>query len=100
MLHGKNISLLLIGSALLYLTGCSPKKAQVSKGGYYHSDIYFGKNFSANYQDGITDGCTTAKGEYKKSHTLFNNDKDYNDGWFLGRNRCRHLLVVDDKYRM
>ncbi len=100
MFHGKTISLLLIGSSLFYLTGCTSAKAPVSKVGYYHSDIYFGKNFSANYQDGIADGCTTAKGEYKKSHTLFNNDKDYNDGWFLGRNRCRHLLVVDDKYRM
>ncbi len=97
MLNGKTISLLLIGSSLFYLTGCSPEKAPVSKSGYYHSDIYFGKNFSANYQDGIADGCTTAKGKYKKSHTLFNNDRDYNDGWFLGRNRCRHLLVVDDK---
>ena len=97
MLNGKDISLLLIGSSLFYLTGCSPEKIPVGKGEYYHSDIYFGKNFSVHYQDGIRDGCTTAKGEYKKSHTLFNNDKDYNDGWFMGRNRCRDLLVVDDK---
>ena len=43
------------------------------------------------------DGCITAKGTYKKSHTLFNNDQEYNDGWFLGRNRCKHLLVIEEE---
>lgn len=99
MFHRKSISLLVIGSALFYLTGCNPKKETVPKTGYYHSGIYFGKNFSANYQQGIADGCTTSKGKYTKSHTLFNNDKNYNDGWFLGRNRCRHLLVIEEKKR-
>ena len=97
MFKGKTISLLLMGSSFFYLTGCAPAKAPVSKGGYYHSNIYFGKHFSANYQQGIADGCTTAQGDYKKSHTLFNNDKGYNNGWFLGRNRCKHLLVVEEK---
>ena len=33
-----------------------------------------------------------------KNHiSLFNNNIDYNDGWFLGRNRCKHLLVIDDE---
>ncbi len=96
MFHRKTISFLLIVSAFFYLTGCSAEKAPLSKNGYYHSNIYFGQNFSANYQQGIADGCTTAKGEYKKSHTLFNNDKDYNDGWFLGRNKCMDLLVINE----
>jgi len=97
MFHRKSISLLVIGSTLFYLTGCGHEKVSVQKEGYYHSGIYFGKNFSANYQQGIADGCTTSKGKYTKSHTLFNNDKNYNDGWFLGRNRCRHLLVIEDE---
>ena len=97
MFHGKTIPLLLIGSALLYLTGCSPEKKPVPENGYYHSNIYFGKNFSANYQQGIADGCSTSKGVYTKSHTLFNNDQNYNNGWFLGRNRCKHLLAIEDE---
>jgi len=94
----KSILLLIIGSTtLFYLTGCGSSKVSESKGGYYHSDIYFGKNFSDYFKEGIEDGCTTAKGDYKKSHTLFNNNIDYNDGWFLGRNRCKHLLVIDEE---
>jgi hypothetical protein len=95
MFKEKTISIFLIACALFYLAGCKPQPAPVSKGGYYHSGIYFGKNFSENFKNGIVDGCTTSKGEYKKSHKLFNNDNDYNDGWFLGRNRCKHLLVLD-----
>jgi len=97
MFHRKSISLLVMGSTLFYLTGCDTKKEPEVKHGYYHSGIYFGKNFPANYQQGIADGCSTSKGVYTKSHTLFNNDKGYNDGWFLGRNRCRHLLVIEDE---
>ena len=96
MFHQRTITLLVIGSASLYFTGCSPEKKPETKEGYYHSDIYFGKNFPKTYKQGIRDGCTTAKGSYKKSHKLFNNDQYYNDGWFLGRNRCKHLLVVEE----
>ena len=98
MFQKKSILLLFIGSIILfYLTGCGSSKVPESKGGYYHSGIYFGKNFSYYFKNGIEDGCTTAKGDYKKSHTFFNNNRDYNNGWFLGRNRCRHLLVVNDE---
>ena len=98
MFQKKNILLLIAGSTtLLYLTGCGSSKVPESRGGYYHSGIYFGKNFSENLKKGTEDGCTTAKGDYKKSHVLFNNDKDYNDGWFLGRNRCKHLLELDTR---
>ena len=97
MFYGKTISLLVIATSFFSLTGCSKEKAPIPETGYYHSGIYFGKNFSANYQQGIADGCTTAKGEYRKSHTLFNNDQNYNDGWFLGRNRCKDQLVIEDE---
>ena len=97
MLKDKTISYLVMSSLLFYFTGCVHQNEPLAKTGYYHSGIYFGKNFSANYQQGIADGCTTAKGEYRKSHTLFNNDQNYNDGWFLGRNRCKHLLVIEDE---
>jgi len=97
MFQKKSILLWIAGSTtLLYLTGCGSSKVSESKGGYYHSGIYFGKDFSDNLKKGTEDGCITAKGDYKKSHTLFNNDKDYENGWFLGRNRCKHLLVIDE----
>ena len=97
MFHRTSISFFTIGSLLFYLTGCSSKKEPVHQEGYYHSGIYFGKNLPTNYQYGIADGCTTSKGIYTKSHTLFNNDQNYNNGWFLGRNRCKHLLIVEDE---
>ena len=95
MFKHKTISLLLLGSLSFYFSACGSAKAPVNQGGYYHSGIYFGKHFPPNYQQGIADGCTTAKGDYKKSHKLFNEDFNYNQGWFLGRNRCRPLLVLD-----
>ena len=77
MFHRTSLSFFIIGSVLFYLTGCSSKKEPVYQNGYYHSGIYFGKQFSVNYQQGIMDGCTTAKGTYQKAHTLFNNDQNY-----------------------
>jgi hypothetical protein len=97
MFSGKTVSFLAIGSILFYFTGCGHETEPVTQKGYYHSGIYFGKNFPNAYKQGIVDGCTTAKGTYKKSHTLFNNDQNYNNGWFLGRNRCKHLLVIEDE---
>lgn len=97
MLKEKIIPLSFIFNALFYFTGCTSTKVPEHKTGYYYSGVYFGKDFSPNYQQGIIDGCTTAKGTYKKSHTLFNNDDDYNDGWFLGRNKCKHLLVIEEE---
>jgi len=94
MFKHKTILLLLLGSLSFYFSACNSSKVPASKGGYTHSGIYFGKHFPPNYQQGIADGCTTAKGNYKKSHRLFNNDFNY-QGWFLGRNRCRPLLVID-----
>ena len=97
MFNEKTVSIFVISSLVFFFTGCRQQTEPISKGGYYHNGIYFAKNFSANYQQGIADGCTTAKGAYRKSHTLFNNDQNYNDGWFLGRNRCKHLLVIEDE---
>ena len=96
MFYPKTLTLLLISSTSFYFTGCSPEKKPEIKEGYYHSGIYFGRHFPPDYQQGIADGCSTAKGVYTKSHYLFNNRQEYNDGWFLGRNRCKHLLVIEE----
>lgn len=41
-----------------------------------------------SFKQGNHDGCTTAKGEYSKNSHLFNNDADYQNGWFYGRKHC------------
>ena len=99
MFKEKILPVCFIVTALLSVTGCQTKKKPEKKVGYTYSGVYFGNDLSANYQEGIKDGCITAKGTYKKSHTLFNEDQDYHDGWFLGRNKCRHLLVIEDEKR-
>ncbi len=83
----------------ILLAGCASNQQGPAKqpylGGYTYSGVSFGKNLSENYKRGVRDGCETAKGYYTKSHELFNTENDYYRGWFAGRHRCRHLLVVE-----
>ena len=65
MIKRSTSSLLIFGITLFTLQNCGSSKVSTSQGGFYHSGIYFGKHFPANYQQGIADGCTTAKGIYK-----------------------------------
>jgi len=83
-------------TSLLFLSGCAPESVPESQGGYYYRNIYFGVHLTRHYKKGIRDGCETARGDYHKSHWLFNNSNDYYKGWFLGRNRCRGLLKIDE----
>jgi len=92
MIYAKTI---LLTGAIFLLNACASNELPANKGGYYYSGIYFGAHFSAAYKRGIRDGCTTAKGKYKKSHWFFNNKKEYVDGWFAGRNMCRGQLKVN-----
>ena len=43
---------------------------------------------STHYTLGQQDGCATAKGTYTKDSTLFQNNSDYEEGWFEGRRQC------------
>jgi len=81
----------LLGAAFLF-SACRTDTVSVEKGGYFYHDIYFGKDLSPRFKKGIHDGCTTAKGKYKKSHKLFKSNKDYEKGWFAGRNKCQDLI--------
>ncbi|MDQ7085547.1 MAG: hypothetical protein Q9M36_11745 [Sulfurovum sp.] len=93
MSQTKKSTFFALAISLLYFQGCiSPKISTPSKNSYSYSGVYFGKYFPKNYKKGIVDGCTTSKGSYKKSHTLFKKSKDYEEGWFLGRNKCLNLL--------
>jgi len=82
-------------SALLLVSACTTGKKANTKGGYLHSGIYFGLNLSNIYKEGIKDGCKTSKGAYTKSHYLFKKKAEYADGWFIGRNKCLHLLKIN-----
>jgi len=88
--------LYMTGTATLLFSACTSNNTLPYLGGYVYSGITFGKNLSDYYKQGIRDGCRTAQGFYTKSHTLFKTADDYYDGWFLGRNRCRHLLVIEE----
>ena len=82
-------------SSLLFFAGCKTEHAPTYQEGYTYRNIYFGKNLSNTYKHGIRDGCETSRGVYTKSHQLFNDDNDYYNGWFIGRNRCKDLLQID-----
>ena len=91
-------SITFLASSALLFTACGKGTPHVpeSKGGFYYSGIYFGKNFSETLKEGVRDGCETSKGHYKKKHEFFNSDTDYNTGWFLGRSRCIPLFKVEE----
>jgi len=97
MFKVSRLAILISAGLMLCLAGCSSKNTPVSKGGYYYSGIYFGKNLVSAYKKGIKDGCRSAKGNYSKNHYLFNSNKEYNNGWFLGRNRCNDLITITEK---
>ena len=90
----KTKQIALIITVASFFGGCS-SKVPANKGGYYYNDIYFGSHLPKAYKRGIRDGCNTAKGKYTKSHWFFQNKKDYVDGWFIGRNKCKGLLKID-----
>ena len=87
----------LLSASMILFTACGGvHHVPESKGGFYYSGIYFGKNFSLTLKKGVEDGCKTSKGYYTKNHVLFNNDIDYNTGWFLGRSRCIPLFKTEE----
>ena len=79
---------ILIIMLFLLLNSCKHEPVSVEEGGFYYHHIYFGKNISKDIKQGIEDGCQTAQGNYSKVHKLFNDNKEYQKGWFIGRNRC------------
>jgi hypothetical protein len=82
--------------SIFFLGGCSSEKRPHPKNGFSYHGVYFGEHLSSAFKHGIRDGCETSRGVYTKSHRLFNNDNDYYNGWFTGRNKCRHLLEIDE----
>jgi hypothetical protein len=48
---------------------------------------------SPSFKLGAQDGCTTASGAYTKNSEAFNNDKEYQNGWYAGRKNCNPSQV-------
>ncbi len=71
----KIINVSLIAAASLFFTACTsssiPEPIQ-----------------SPSYKLGAQDGCATANGTYTKNSDSFNNDKEYQNGWYNGRKNC------------
>jgi len=90
MCNNKTKILLCLTSALL-LTACGSNSSSVPQP-YRPLKL---DNKSASYQFGAHDGCMTATEIYKKDHVAFNNDLDYNEGWWAGRRNCEGREYAD-----
>ncbi len=96
MKYYTTLKILFITTTFILISGCKPKHLPANKGGFTYSGIYFGAHLKDTYKKGIIDGCKTAKGMYTKAHWSFQNRQDYANGWFLGRNRCKGLLKINE----
>ena len=70
----KIINVLLVAVASLLFTACTSSSPVVVQ--------------SPSFKLGSQDGCATAKGTYIKNSHSFNNDKEYQNGWYAGRKNC------------
>jgi len=94
----KKIVALSLISALyaVLITGCSnrgnlvPESCQ--EGMYCYKNINFGVSRGSSFEKGIRDGCTTAGGRFRKNYYKSSRDKNYYDGWILGRTKCKQIL--------
>ena len=89
------ISLLSLVS-IAVLVGCSnsdnatPSTCQ--DGMYCYKNINFGKSKGADFEQGVRDGCHTGEGNFKKDYSKSSTSKIYEDGWILGRSKCKQIL--------
>ena len=52
-------------------------------------EVFYLRKQNPMFQKGFYAGCNTGKGSYSKNRNLFNNDFEYNKGWFFGVSQCR-----------
>jgi hypothetical protein len=82
--------------SISFITSCqssnklSPQNCQ--KNMYCYKNINFGITRGASYEKGIRDGCRTGEGTFTKDYYASSTNKDYYDGWILGRSRCKQIL--------
>jgi len=83
--------ILLSLSSLLPLTACGSSTHSTPQP--YRPLNLSGK--SESFKQGAHDGCLTATEKYKKNHDAFNDDFDYNEGWWAGRRNCEGREYAD-----
>ena len=71
----KTINIVMIATASLLFTACTSSSLPVNAQ-------------TPGFKAGSQDGCATANGAYTKNSNSFQNNKDYQDGWFYGRKKC------------
>ncbi len=94
----KIVKLTLIGVvSIIYLSGCSRGRPAVApqgcqKGMFCYENINFGPSRGSAFEKGVKDGCKTANGSFRKDYYLSSSNKNYYDGWILGRSKCKQTL--------
>ncbi len=82
--------------ASFFVVGCgnsknlTPKNCQSNM--YCYKNINFGVSRGSSWEKGIRDGCKTGEGEFTKDYYASSTDKNYYDGWILGRSKCKQIL--------
>jgi hypothetical protein len=94
MLNKRKIKIILTIVSLILMSACSSNK-QATTQSYTPLNL---KGKSKSFIAGARDGCETAYIKYKKNHEAFNNDYQYNKGWWLGRRNCEgREIYMDDE---
>jgi hypothetical protein len=84
MFNKKTQAILLLTSSLLF-TACGSASKNAVPQPYRALNL---DKKSESFKKGAHDGCMTAAETYKKDHEAFNNDFEYNEGWWAGRRNC------------
>ena len=84
MLTIKTVKTILFMGLIIFLTACGSTKKRGPQP-YRPLDL---RGQSESFISGANDGCETAYDKYKKDHEAFNNDFEYNEGWWAGRRNC------------
>jgi len=80
----------------LVIVGCGNSKnltpQNCQKNMYCYKSINFGVSRGSSWEKGIRDGCRTGEGYFTKDYYASSSDKNYYDGWILGRSKCKQKL--------
>ncbi len=92
MLNSKTLKIILLLTSFILLTACGSSKKRAPQP-YRPLDL---RGQSESFISGANDGCETAYMKYEKDHEAFNNDFQYNKGWWAGRHNCEGREISND----
>ncbi len=92
MLNSKTLKAILFILSFILLTACGSSKKRGPQP-YRPLDL---RGQSESFISGANDGCETAYDTYKKDHEAFNNNFEYNKGWWAGRHNCEGREKFED----